>query len=86
MLTIRPETPKDAKSIRYVNEQAFGRAFEAGLVEKLRSRRAHVLSLVATDGGQIVGHIAGFNIIFSLLVIRSVLFRIKLHFLYLFFG
>ncbi len=28
MLTIRPETPEDVDSIRYVNEQAFGQENE----------------------------------------------------------
>ena len=30
MLNIRPETPEDVDSIRYVNEQAFGQKEEAG--------------------------------------------------------
>jgi putative acetyltransferase len=57
MLTIRRETPKDIDSIRYVNEQAFGQKEEAELVEKLRIRSVVILSLVAIQGDQIVGHI-----------------------------
>jgi predicted N-acetyltransferase YhbS len=36
VLTVRGETPQDAAAIRRVNEQAFGRAAEADLVEALR--------------------------------------------------
>jgi len=57
MLTIRKETPEDAIAIRYVNEQAFSSPGEAGLVEKLRLRSAFILSLVATQDDQLVGHI-----------------------------
>ncbi len=38
MLTIRPETPEDIDSIRYINEQAFGQKQEAELIDKLRNR------------------------------------------------
>ena len=57
MLVIRAETPEDAAAIRNVNEEAFGSSSEADLVEKLRSRQAHTLSLVATDGDKVIGHI-----------------------------
>lgn len=57
MLTIRPETPEDIDFIRDVNEEAFGEKEEAVLVEKLRSRQAATLSLVAVCEGNIVGHI-----------------------------
>ena len=57
MLSIRLETPKDFDSIRHVNEQAFGEAAEAGIVEKLRNRNALTLSLVATKDNEVVGHI-----------------------------
>jgi len=66
MLTIRPETPEDIDSIRYVNEQAFGQKEEAGIIEKLRKRGVLTISLVAIQDGEIVGHIA-----FSLVVIES---------------
>ena len=58
MVSIRLETLKDVDSIRYVNEQAFGQASEAAIVDKLRNRSALTLSLVATKGNEIVGHIA----------------------------
>ena len=57
MLVIRPETPEDSAAIRSVNEEAFGSSVEADLVEKLRSRQAYTLSLVATDGDKVIGHI-----------------------------
>jgi len=57
LLVIRSETPEDSAAIRSVNEEAFGGSTEADLVEKLRSRQAYTLSLVATDGDKIIGHI-----------------------------
>lgn len=56
-MEIRKERQQDASAIRYVNEQAFGDAGEAGLVEKLRARKRLVCSLVAIEDGQVVGHI-----------------------------
>ncbi|MDP6511482.1 MAG: N-acetyltransferase [Dehalococcoidia bacterium] len=57
MVTIREETSADTAAIRYVNEQAFEGKVEAGLVEKLRLRRAFILSLVAIHAHEVVGHI-----------------------------
>jgi len=47
----------DAAAIRHVLEQAFGRAQEADLVNRLRECGVFTLSLVALDDDQIVGHI-----------------------------
>lgn len=66
MLTIRPETPEDIDSIRYVNEQAFGQQNESKLIEKLRNHGVLTITLVAVHDGEIVGHIA-----FSPVVIES---------------
>jgi len=66
MLIIRPETPEDVDSIRYVNEQAFGQEDESKLIEKLRNHGVLTISLVAIQDGEIVGHIA-----FSPVVIES---------------
>ena len=66
MLIIRPETPEDVDSIRYVNEQAFGQEDEAKLIEKLRNHGVLTISLVAIRDGEIIGHIA-----FSPVVIES---------------
>jgi putative acetyltransferase len=66
MITIRAETPKDIAAIRHVLEMAFGQTSEARLVEALRKADALVMSLVAVEKEQIVGHIA-----FSALAIES---------------
>jgi putative acetyltransferase len=56
-VTIRAETTTDHSMIRQVNEEAFGGAEEADLVESLRTDGDVLLSLVAELDGQIVGHI-----------------------------
>ena len=66
MPVIRPETPEDVDSIRYVNTQAFGQENESKLIEKLRKNGALTISLVAVHDGEIVGHIA-----FSPVVVES---------------
>ena len=66
MITIRAETPKDIAAIRHVLEMAFGQTGEARLVEALRQADALIMSLVAVEKKQIVGHIA-----FSALAIES---------------
>lgn len=57
MLVIRPEKPEDVAAIRHVNEEAFGGQNEADIIEKLRSRQAFTLSLVATRTDKVIGHI-----------------------------
>ncbi|MFC1977768.1 GNAT family N-acetyltransferase [Chloroflexota bacterium] len=57
MADIRAETPEDIASIHHVNKEAFGDTGEAELVDKLRNRGVLTLSLVATDGDIVVGHI-----------------------------
>ena len=57
MLVIRPEATEDLAAIRNVNVEAFGSSVEADLIEQLRSRQAYMLSLVATDGDRVIGHI-----------------------------
>jgi putative acetyltransferase len=54
---IRPEAPTDIPHIHRVNEAAFGSSLEATLVDALREHAADVISLVAEDNGQIVGHV-----------------------------
>jgi len=58
MITIRKERQEDISAIRFINEMAFGRTEEAALVDQLRTRNKLLLSLVAEDGGELVGHIA----------------------------
>ncbi len=56
-MTIRSEKPEDIPAIRVVNERAFGGAAEADLVDALRRNGKATISLVAEDGGCVVGHI-----------------------------
>ncbi len=57
MAKVMAERPSDAQAIRRVNELAFGGSKEADLVDELRSACDELLSLVALDGSQLVGHI-----------------------------
>jgi putative acetyltransferase len=57
MVTIRREEAEDFDAVRHVNERAFGRTEEAELVDRLRGAGKSALSLVASDGGQVIGHI-----------------------------
>ncbi len=54
---IRREKPEDIDGISRVVAKAFGRNLEAGLVTLIRSREQSLLSLVATENGEIVGHV-----------------------------
>ena len=56
-IKVRPETVEDIPGIRRVEEAAFGRFTEAGLVELCRQRGKAALSLVAVEAGRITGHI-----------------------------
>jgi putative acetyltransferase len=66
MTTIRAESPEDIPAIREVNRLAFGQEDEGALVDALRNGGYGIASLVAEDGGRIVGHI-----FFSRLVIEA---------------
>jgi putative acetyltransferase len=57
MFLIRREQPQDIPEIRQVNIRAFGRRQEASIVDKLRKNCNSILSLVALNGGKVVGHI-----------------------------
>jgi putative acetyltransferase len=67
MIAIRPETPADIAPIRDVNRRAFGQDQEADLVDALRTNGGSLLSLVAEQNGEVMGHI-----LYSPLVIGSV--------------
>jgi L-rhamnose mutarotase len=54
---IRDESPEDVAAIREVNRQAFGKDHEGRIVDALRANGAAALSLVATEGDAVVGHI-----------------------------
>lgn len=56
-MVIRQERPEDIPLIWRVNAAAFGRAAEAELVDALREQGAALISLVAEEAGEIVGHI-----------------------------
>jgi putative acetyltransferase len=58
MSTTRAERPSDVPAVRQVNELAFATPAEARLVDLLRERGKLALSLVAEEGGRVVGHIA----------------------------
>lgn len=53
----RPEVSADTSSIRRVNTQAFGRPFEANLVDILRRHGQVVKSMIAEVDGEVVGHV-----------------------------
>jgi putative acetyltransferase len=56
-MNIHKEQPEDIAVIRGLNVEAFGRPQEADLIEMLRTNGGVLLSLVATNEDQIVGHI-----------------------------
>jgi putative acetyltransferase len=56
-IQIRKEREEDTESVRRVNESAFETATEANLVDALRQQAKPIISLVADDRGEIVGHI-----------------------------
>jgi putative acetyltransferase len=55
---IRHEQPGDSPAVRKVHESAFPTPDEADLVDALRVSGDLWLSLVAVDGGEVVGHVA----------------------------
>ena len=56
MLTIRHETASDKEAVIRVEKTAFGEDTESNLVEDLRAGGKFLLSLVAEQDGEIVGH------------------------------
>jgi putative acetyltransferase len=57
MPVIREEIPEDYEAVRNLNRLAFGGNDEAEIVDRLRSARLVVVSLVAVENDEIVGHI-----------------------------
>jgi putative acetyltransferase len=57
VIDVREERQADHQAIRDVNTRAFGQDQEADIVDALRAHGARSLSLVATVGERIVGHI-----------------------------
>jgi putative acetyltransferase len=56
-MDIRFERAADVPVIRYVNQVAFAGTFEADLVDALRAQARPLISLVADEAGDVVGHI-----------------------------
>jgi putative acetyltransferase len=54
---VRDAQPGDAGAIRVVHVAAFPTAMEADLVERLEREGDAVQSLVAVEGGEVVGHV-----------------------------
>lgn len=57
MINIRTETTQDVAAVRRINQLAFGQPLEANLVDALRKNARPQISLVATNGEDVVGHI-----------------------------
>jgi putative acetyltransferase len=66
MVVIREERQVDIAAIREVNDSAFNRTQEGEIVDQLRASCKELVSLVATEGEKIVGHI-----LFSPAIIES---------------
>jgi putative acetyltransferase len=58
-MDIRPEIRADERSIDDLHRQAFGGDAESAMVEELRASEGYLpeLSLVAIEGGRVVGHL-----------------------------
>jgi putative acetyltransferase len=56
-LEIRYEKPGDISAIHRVNEAAFETGAESDLVDALRDKKAHIISMVAEKENRIIGHI-----------------------------
>ncbi len=56
-MRIRPEQPGDEAAIRAVNVSAFAGSVEADIVDALRTGAKPVISLVAEEDREIIGHI-----------------------------
>ena len=56
-MKIRPEQPGDQPQIRTINQQAFAGDTEANLVDALRNCDVPLISLVAEEDEQLIGHI-----------------------------
>jgi putative acetyltransferase len=56
-IKIREEIFQDIDAIRAINEKAFGQPQEANIVDKLRANCDGLLSLVALQDEEIIGHI-----------------------------
>jgi len=58
MIAVRYETREEVRAIHHVNKRAFSQSNEADLVDALRRTSRLILSLVAIEDHQVVGHAA----------------------------
>ena len=65
-LLVRAELPEDAPAIRRINEAAFGRTAEAGIVDVLRTKGAVILSMVAVSSPAGCGEAEGLPVAHAL--------------------
>lgn len=56
-MLIRAENENDRDAVHAINASAFPTSAEAGLVNALRDQAQPIISLVAEDAGEVVGHI-----------------------------
>jgi len=56
-MIIRAEKPEDQIGIRHINTEAFDTDAEVNLIDALRKRGIPLISLVAEENGELVGHI-----------------------------
>lgn len=56
-MIVRREAGEDIPAVHQLNEAAFGSPDEAGLVDVLRQQTQPLISLVAEERGEILGHI-----------------------------
>jgi putative acetyltransferase len=56
-MLIREDAPADHRAIAALHTAAFGRDYEATLVGRLRRERVVEVSLIATEGEELLGHI-----------------------------
>ena len=57
MIEIRKEIQSDHDDVRAINDRAFGQSIEGEIVENIRDACNEIVSLVALNDGEIVGHI-----------------------------
>jgi putative acetyltransferase len=57
LVTVRYETVSDREAVFRVEAAAFGEETEARLVDQLRDNGHSILSLIAEDGEEVVGHL-----------------------------
>lgn len=56
-MNIRKEEEKDYKEIKHINDLCFNGEYESKLISNIRAGKNFILSLVAEENGEIIGHI-----------------------------